>query len=179
MSDYRRARGGSTYFFTVVTYMRQPILCLDYSLKAFEETTREVRRDRPFELKAWVVLPDHIHAIWELPDGDSDFSTRWALIKKGFTKKVSGSLKTPHPDSSRIKRREGTVWQRRFWEHKIRDDADLSAHVEYIHYNPVKHGLASAPREWVYSSFREYVEKRLYAPDWGGGVVECAGIGAE
>lgn len=159
--------------------MRQPILCLDESLMAFEEITREVRRDRPFEVKAWVLMPDHIHAIWELPDGDSDFSTRWALIKKGFTKRMSGRLKTPHPDSSRIKRREGTVWQRRFCEHKLRDDADLRIHVEYIHYNPVKHGLASAPMEWEYSSFREYVRRGLYALDWGAGVVEFAGIRAE
>lgn len=148
-------------------------------MKAFEETTSEVRRDRPFEVKAWVVLPDHIHAIWELPDFDSDFSTRWALIKKGFTKRMKGRLKTPSPDTSRIKRREGTVWQRRFWEHKIRDESDLRAHIEYIHYNPVKHGLASAPMEWEYSSFVEYVEKGIYTPDWGAGDIEFAGIGAE
>ena len=95
MPDYRRSRDGRTYFFTVVAYMRQPILCLGDSMKALEETTMEVQQDRPFEIKAWVILPDHLHAIWELPDGDSDYSTRWSLIKKGFTKKMKGRHETP------------------------------------------------------------------------------------
>jgi len=179
MSDYRRPRDGKTYFFTVVTHMRQPILCFDYSIKTLEEMILAVRRDRPFDVKAWVILPDHIHAIWELPDGDSDYSVRWALIKKGFTKKLNGRHKTPEPNMSRIKRREATVWQRRFWEHKIRDGSDFRAHVEYIHYNPVKHGLAHSPKDWKYSSFHKYVTEGLYTSDWGGGIIEFAGIGAE
>lgn len=85
-----------------------------------------VRRDRPFDVKAWVILPDHIHAIWEPPDGDSDYSVRWALIKNGFTKKLNGRRKIPEPNMSRIKRREATVWQRRFRERKIRDGYDLA-----------------------------------------------------
>jgi len=179
MSDYRRPRDGSTYFFTVVTHMRQPILCLDYSIKAIEETISEVRLNRPFEIKAWIILPDHIHAIWELPEGDSDYSVRWALIKKGFTKKLKGHHKAPEPNMSRIKRREATVWQRRFWEHKIRDDSDFRAYVEYMHYNPVKHGLAPSPKDWKHSSFHKYVAEGLYPSDWGSGVIEFAGIRAE
>ena len=179
MPDYGRSRDGRTYFFTVVAYMRQPILCLGDSMKALEETTMEVQQDRPFEIKAWVILPDHLHAIWELPDGDSDYSTRWSLIKKGFTKKLKGRHETPALNGSRIKRREGGVWQRRFWEHQVRDEPDFRGHVEYIHYNPVKHGLVHSPREWKYSSFHKFVDEGLYPGDWGGDVVEFDGIGAE
>lgn len=180
MSDYRRPRDGKIYFFTVVTHMRQPILCLDESVKALEETVLEVRHKRPFEIKAWVILPDHLHAIWELPDGDSDYSVRWALIKKEFTKKLKGRLKTPEPNRSRISRREATVWQRRFWEHMIRDESDFRNHVDYIHYNPVKHGLVRSPVDWVHSSFQEYVDDGIYNADWGADTLAfAAGTGAE
>lgn len=180
MSDYRRPRDGKIFFFTVVTHMRQPILCLDESVKALEETILEVRQKRPFEIKAWVILPDHLHAIWELPDGDSDYSIRWALIKKEFTKKLKGRLKTPEPSRSRISRREATVWQRRFWEHMIRDGSDFRNHMDYIHYNPVKHGLVRSPGDWIHSSFQEYVDDGIYNADWGADAFEfAAGTGAE
>lgn len=172
MSNYIRARKGNTYFFTVVTYDRQPILCQTDSTKALHDAIRDVRKERPFETKAWVLLPDHLHCIWELPEGDSDYSVRWALIKIGFTKKMNEHLKTPPPSQSRIKHREAAVWQRRFWEHQIKDDLDLTRHVEYIHYNPVKHGLADAPNAWIFSTFHKYVEAGLYPADWGGGGIE-------
>lgn len=156
--------------------MRQPILCLDEAITALKEIIESVQRERPFEIKAWGILPDHIHAIWELPDGDTDFSTRWSMIKRAFTKRLAGRLDTPEPNRSRIKRREGTIWQRRFWEHKIRDESDLRAHVEYIHYNPVKHGLVAAPIEWKDSSFHKYVDEGLYPTDWGSGIIEFPGI---
>ena len=159
--------------------MRQPILCLGDSIKALEESILEVQQSRPFAIKAWAILPDHIHAIWELPEGDTDFSIRWALVKKGFTKRVKGRIDTPAPNMSRVTRREDTIWQRRFWEHKIRDEADFRAHVEYIHYNPVRHGIVGSPIEWEHSSFRKYVVDGVYPPDWGGDVIELKGIGAE
>ncbi|MBI5454568.1 MAG: transposase [Deltaproteobacteria bacterium] len=179
MPDYRRSRDGRVYFFTVVTYMRQPVLCLDDSISALAETTLEVQQDRPFEIKAWVILPDHLHAIWELPEGDADYSARWSLIKKGFTKRFKGRQETAALSRSRIKRREAGVWQRRFWEHQVRDEPDFRSHVEYIHYNPVKHGLVRSPGEWKHSSFRRFVDEGLYLADWGGGVVGFEGIGAE
>lgn len=179
MTDYRRSRDGRAYFFTVVTYMRQPILCLADSIGALEEATLEVQRDKPFGIKAWVVLPDHLHTVWELPEGDSDYSTRWSLIKKGFTRRVKGRHEAPALSTSRIKRREAAVWQRRFWEHQIRDKADYRGHVEYIHYNPVRHGLVHSPGDWEYSSFHKFVEEGLYPADWGGEVIEFDGIGRE
>ncbi|MCR4287345.1 MAG: transposase [Deltaproteobacteria bacterium] len=179
MSDYRRARGGSTYFFTVVTYKRQPILCLADSIKALREAISEVKEERPFEVNAWVLLPDHLHCVWELPEGDLDYSVRWALIKKGFTKRMKGLVETPLPNLSRIKHRESSVWQRRFWEHQIRDEADLRRHCDYIHYNPVKHGLVDSPKDWKHSTFHRYVEAGLYPNDWGGGEADLPGVGSE
>lgn len=179
MSDYRRARGGSTYFFTVVTYKRQPILCLDDSVKALREAIRDVRKERPFEAKAWVLLPGHLHCVWELPEGDLDYSVRWALIKKGFTKRMKGRIETPLLNLSRIKHREAAVWQRRFWEHRIRDEADLRRHCDYIHYNPVKHGLADSPKDWKHSTFHRYVEAGIYPEGWGGSGADLSGVGSE
>lgn len=172
MSEYRRARDGRLYFFSVVTYMRQPILCQQKSITALNQMILEVQHKRPFEVKAWVILPDHLHMIWELPDGDSDYSVRWALIKKGFTKKLKKSLNTPEPNGSRINRREAAVWQRRFWEHQIRDESDYGNHMDYIHYNPVKHGLVGVPLDWKYTSFsRLGFGKSHYCRRYRGGVI--------
>ena len=179
MSNYRRAKGGSTYFFTVVTHNRQPILCLTDSIKALKATITAVRKEKPFEVKAWVLLPDHLHCVWELPEGDFDYSIRWALIKKGFTRKMKGLVATPPSSLSRIKRKEATVWQRRFWEHQIRNEDDLKKHIDYIHFNPVKHGLAGSPADWKYSTFHRYVEAGLYDDNWGGSSVDLAGTGME
>lgn len=127
----------------------------------------EVRASHPFEIEAWVLLPDHIHCIWQLPEGDRDYSMRWGLIKKEFTKRTKGLVGTAHPTISRERHREGTVWQRRFWEHQIRDEKDFSVHFDYIHYNPVKHGLARSPKDWLYSTFHRYVKAGVYAMEWG------------
>ena len=167
MPNYRRAREGNTYFFTVVTYQRRPILCLEQSRLLLGKVVRNVRDAHPFLVEAWVLLPDHMHSIWQLPRGDTDFSLRWALIKKGFTKGAKDWLELPSPNFSRKKHREATVWQRRFWEHMIRDDRDFSAHCDYIHYNPVKHGLVKAPKAWPHSTFHRFVKKGLYSSDWG------------
>lgn len=168
MPNYRRVHEGNTYFFTLVTFQRQRILCLDEPRRLLRESISEVRKILPFEVEAWVLLPDHMHCIWRLPEGDRDYSKRWGRIKSGFTKGVKkGWLVTPDASLSRRKHREGTVWQRRFWEHMIRDDRDFSAHCDYIHYNPVKHGLVAAPKDWPFSTFHRAVGEGFYSPDWG------------
>lgn len=126
-----------------------------------------------------MLLPDHLHCVWELPEGQLDYSVRWALIKKGFTKRIKGHIETPLPNLSRIKHRESAVWQRRFWEHQIRDEADFRRHCDYIHYNPVKHGLADSPKAWKYSTFYRYVKEGLYPEDWGGAGADLSGVGSE
>jgi len=125
-----------------------------------------------------VVLPDHLHCIWTLPPGDADFATRWRLIKTWFTKHCDPVLRT-RPNHARIAKQEQAVWQHRYWEHMLRDEADFARHVEYIHYNPVKHGYASSAMEWPYSSFRRYVEEGVYPADWGRGAMDFEGVGHE
>ena len=167
MSNYRRARRGNTFFFTVVTYKRRPILCLEQSRALLSKVIRNVREAHPFSVEAWVLLPDHMHCIRQLPNGDTDYSMRWALIKKSFTSKAKAWLDLPAANPSRKRHREGAVWQRRFWEHMIRDERDFSAHCDYIHYNPVKHALVNAPKDWPHSTFHRFVKKGLYSRDWG------------
>ncbi len=122
----------------------------------------------PFKIDAFVLLPEHLHCIWTLPNGDRDFSKRWRLIKSYFTRKCDEKYKLT-PWESRKRKKEQAVWQRRFWEHLIGDDKDFVKHVEYIHYNPVKHGLVEAPKDWEHSSFHRYVREGKYALNW------CAG----
>ena len=180
MPNYRRAMEGNTFFFTVVTYQRKPILCHEKSRLLLRKIIRDVRQLYPFSAEAWVLLPDHMHCLWQLPEGDKDYSLRWGLIKKNFTKEAKIWLKTPEAINSRKKHREGTVWQRRFWEHMIRDEQDFSAHADYIHYNPVKHGLSKAPMDWTYSSFHRFVREGLYPKDWGAAPIELSqDVGSE
>jgi putative transposase len=166
MSIYRRAHEGNTYFFTVVTYQRRPILCSEESRTALRQAIAETRKTLPFSIAAWVLMPDHLHCIWVLPEGDSDYSTRWSLIKKGFTRSFREGAALPAPSVSRSKHRESTVWQRRFWEHLIVNDRDFAAHCDYIHYNPVKHGLVISAREWPYSTFHRMVASGMYPDNW-------------
>jgi putative transposase len=157
MSQYRRLYiPGGCYFFTVVTHKRSPIL-IDHIVH-LKEAFNKVKNKFAFQTDAIVILPDHLHCIWNLPDNDNDFSTRWRLIKRLFSIEL---------DATRNKHQEKLVWQRRFWEHCIRDDRDWRRHMDYIHYNPVKHGLATSPRDWKYSSFRRCVEEGLYDLNWG------------
>jgi putative transposase len=180
MPNYRRVYDGHTFFFTVVTWQRQPILCTEPSRRVLRAAIEELRATRPFTVEAWVLLPDHLHCIWTLPEGDTDYSMRWGWIKKVFTTRIRDALPTLTPPASRRRRHEGAVWQRRFWEHRIRDEADFAAHCDYIHYNPVKHGLVAAPREWPYSTFHRLVTAGRYLPDWGGPAAEPPqGIGGE
>jgi putative transposase len=165
--EYRRVYlPGGTYFFTVVTHQRRAILSVPENIQLLRNAFQYTMDRHPFSIVASVILPDHMHFIWTLPEDGSDYSTRWRLIKSHFTrnwqgkKKFSGSV-------SRRKKGEADVWQRRFWKHLIRDENDLSRHVEYIHYNPVKHGLVNSAAEWKYSSFMKYVQQGAYALDWG------------
>ena len=176
MPNYIRARDGSTYFFTVVTHERKPILCQEESFSSL----REVKTSRPFKIKAWVLLPDHLHCMWELPPGDFDYSVRWALIKKEFTKRMKGRLEPGRPSASRRRKREGALWQRRFWEHRIRDEKDYETHCDYIHYNPVKHGLVTRAKDWEFSTFHRFLKEGVYPEGWGSEEVEFhGGIGGE
>jgi putative transposase len=169
MSRYRRATTESgTYFFTVVTYRRQTFLCDDDVRAALRDAIAKVRRDRPFRIDAWVLLPEHFHAIWTLPADDCDYSQRWAQIKRWVTRTCSERL-SRHEwiNVSKRKHRESTLWQRRFWEHEIRDERDYRNHMDYLHYNPVKHGHVERVVDWRYSSFHRLVREHVYPPDWG------------
>jgi len=170
MSRYRRAKaGGSSYFFTVVAYQRQPILCEDAIRNALHAAIAKVRATRPFEIDAWVLMPDHLHCVWTLPEGDADFSARWMKIKRSVSLACGENYRRADLlSASKQKHRESTIWQRRFWEHQIRDEDDFVRHVDYIHFNPVKHGHVQQVADWPYSTFHRYVRDGLYAQDWAG-----------
>jgi len=166
--QYRRAKiAGASYFFTLVTHERRPIFKSADAVALFQSGLKRIQERHPFEVDAFVILPDHIHTVWTLPDGDADFSKRWRLIKEAFTKPFVRQHQQPKLSASRRAKGEQAVWQRRFWEHVIRDEADYAAHVDYIHSNPVRHGLVSAPRDWPNSSFSDWVGRGVYEPHWG------------
>jgi putative transposase len=169
MPQYRRANG-STYFFTVVLADRSSTLLVD-EIDRPRKVYRTVCQRRAFETIAICILPDHIHAIWVLPEGDADFSTRWSLIKSGFSRGLEERPRSP----SKIVKREKGIWQRRYWEHAIRDEADLERHVDYIHFNPVKHGHVARVADWPHSSFHRYVGRGELTVDWGGDMREISG----
>ena len=158
---------GGTFFFTLVTEGRTPILCEPLARKVLREAIVECRRVRPFVVDAFVLLPDHLHAVWTLPEGDTDYSTRWAAIKAAFTRGwLAGGGKERGRTEARASRGSRGVWQPRFWEHLIRDGDDLNAHIDYVHWNPVKHGYAACPHLYPYSSFRRWVEGGFYDETW-------------
>ncbi|MDZ7754721.1 MAG: transposase [Gammaproteobacteria bacterium] len=159
MSRYRRAHiPGGCFFFTVVTHDRVPLFRDESAVARLRNALRRVTAKRPFTIDAIVVLPDHIHALWHLPEGDGDFSERWRLIKHYFT----ANIRAANPALCAT-----PIWQRRFWEHAIRDESDWRNHLDYIHYNPVHHGYVRSPADWPYGSFHRAVEAGWYAPDWG------------
>jgi putative transposase len=157
---------GGTYFFTVTLEDRRSRDLIDH-VAALRAAFRRTRRERPFAIDAIVVLPDHLHTIMTLPKGDADFSGRWRRIKSVFSRKVA-KLRGMEPN----RKGEYAVWQRRFWEHTIRDDEDFSQHFDYIHFNPVRHHLTSRVRDWKYSSFHRYVRLEWMPRDWGGDMRE-------
>ena len=159
MSQYIRChQPGGSYFFTLVTHSRRPIFINSDNVNKLKNAINKVKIKHPFSLNAMVILPDHLHCLWKLPENDKNFSRRWRLIKRYFSMEVAEKINS---------RGEKEVWQRRFWEHMIRDEEDWRKHMDYIHYNPVKHGLARAPKDWEYSSFNYWVEKGLYEKSWG------------
>jgi len=168
MPEHRRLHTpGASIFFTVVTDGRRPILTQPRAIDCLRTAFREEMAHHPFCIESIVILPDHLHTIWTLPPGDSSFSIRWARIKGDFTRSflLGGGRERPPRDSKAIRGERG-VWQRRFWDHVIRDDDEWSGIMDYIHWNPVKHGLVGCPHEWPYSSFARCVFEGRYPADW-------------
>jgi putative transposase len=172
MSEYRRYFvPGGTYFFTVVTARRAPLFATPRARRLLGTISRCCFARYPLEVIAVVLLPDHLHTLWALPAGDARYSLRWSWIKGHFSREwlaSGGHEQTRASSHGREGRR--SVWQRRFWEHTIRDEDDLEAHFDYIHYNPVKHGYVSSPRDWPWSSFHRWVAHGHYHVDWGAGI---------
>ncbi|MBN2560312.1 MAG: transposase [Phycisphaerae bacterium] len=168
MPNYlRRYAPGGMFFFTVVTHRRRPLFSSGLARRCLREVVLDVQRQWPFELVATVLLSEHWHCVWTLPEGDDDYSKRWGVIKSRFTKRwLSAGGRDLVVSRTRVRHRERGVWQRRFWEHKIRSEEDFIHHVNYIHHNPVKHGLARCPHQWPYSSFRRWVEDGYYRSEW-------------
>ena len=163
MPNYRRLHvPGGTYFFTVNLLERRRRLLVEH-VDLVREAFRATRATRPFHLIAISVLPDHLHCVWTLPDGDADNATRWAQIKGGFSSRLR---RQAWESSRRMERRERGIWQRRYWERLIRDDEDLRRHVDYVHINPVKHGHALRACDWPYSSFQRWVARGEYPEGW-------------
>ncbi len=169
MPDYRRFRvPGGTYFFTINLLERRSDLLVRH-IDALREAVRRTRRERPFVIDAWVVLPEHMHCIITLPEGDDDFSNRIKAIKIRFVRAIPT---TERRSRTRVARGERAIWQRRFWEHAIRSDTDYARHMDYVHFNPVKHGYVTFARDWPYSTFHRLVRAGLYPADWGVGGLE-------
>jgi putative transposase len=168
MTDYRRANyEGGYYFFTVVTYNRRRFLTEPLARHCLRAAWKEAEQRSNFEMIAVCLLPEHLHCIWKFPPGDCDFSLRWARIKAGFTRRypAGGGLESVR-SLSRDRKRERGLWQRRFWEHQIRDEMDLQRHVDYIHRNPVNHGLAIHIEDWPWSSYHRYARAGLYSNEY-------------
>ena len=163
MSNYRRNYvEGGTYFFTVNLLERNKSLLVDH-IEELRNAVKRTQINKPFEINAWVVLPEHLHTIWTLPENDSDYSSRWREIKKAFSKSLA---KEEYLSNTRIERKQRGIWQNRFWEHTIRDERDFQIHMDYIHYNPVKHGLVKSVKEWPYSTFHHHVKEGMYPENW-------------
>ena len=159
MSSYHRTYiKGGCYFFTLVTWKRTPIFNKPEHIDLLRRSFTKVQQTRPFHIDAIVILPNHLHCILRLPEGDSDYSSRWKEIKKYVSKRIS---------KKHNKNNENLIWQRRFWEHLIRDENDWKRHMDYIHYNPVKHDYVNKPSLWKASSFLNCVEKGWYDKNWG------------
>ena len=164
MSHYRRPHlAGASYFFTVALADRRSDLLVSH-IDELRHAYRHVQSQHPFSTIALCVLPDHLHAIWRMPADSGDFSLRWRLLKTYFSRHFPAAVDR---SSSKIRQGEKGIWQRRYWEHQLRDDDDLQRHVDYIHFNPVKHGLVSRACDWPYSSFHRYVARGWLPADWG------------
>ena len=162
--QYRRTDiSGATYFFTTNLAERHKALLIDH-FDQLRQAIRKVKQQHPFTIDAMVVLPDHIHTIWTLPENDKDYPTRWMLIKAAFSRSINQGERR---NQSRLAKHERGIWQRRYWEHLIRDEQDYIHHVDYIHYNPVKHGYINRAADWPYSSIHRYIRSGMLDKDWG------------
>jgi putative transposase len=173
--QYRRSgTAGGSYFFTVSLAERNSDV-LVRNIDVLRAVLGHVKNAHPFAVVAMVVLPEHLHAIWRLPPGDANYPMRWSLIKAGFSRRLN---KGESIGASRKVRRERGIWQRRYWEHQIRDETDLAHHVDYIHYNPVKHGFVTRPVDWPHSTLHGYIDRKMVSKDWGVGMTsEANGYG--
>lgn len=159
---------GATYFFTLVAFERRKIFCNSDFLSAFRTSIKEVQQDYPFEILAWVQLPDHLHCVWRITHPNTNYSKCWAKIKRLTTHRCPQyHLAIEDLSYSKVSRDEKGIFQRRFIEHQIRDEQDFINHIDYLHYNPVKHGLVTQVSHWQYSSFHRYVKQGIYPSDWG------------
>lgn len=164
---------GATYFFTLVSYNRRKIFCEDDFLKALRNSIKFIQQQYPFEIIAWVQLPDHLHCVWQMTANDTDYSMRWSQIKRLTTQACPQyHLPTHELNHSKVSRNERGIWQRRFFEHQIKNEADFTNCMDYIHYNPVKHGLVERVIDWPYSSFHRYLKVGNYSVDWGDNLID-------
>ena len=161
--DYTK---GASYFFTVVTFNRAPLFNQSEAVARLRIAFHDEMARRPFTIDAVVIMPNHIHAVWTLPPDDANYSIRWRNIKRSFTATVPQAQR-PTVFASRQRKKEQAIWQHRFWEHRIRDEKDFTQHVDYIHYNPVKHGKVIRPVDWPYSSIHRYIREKIISADWG------------
>ncbi len=178
---YRRIfQPGGTFFFTIVTYKRMNLFSLQGNVDLLLDVFHEIQQRHSFDVIAQVIMPDHIHSIWKLPHDDIDYPNRWRLIKGTFTRKMIGRSNLDVP-LSRKKKNEQTIWQRRYWEHTIRDNIDLERHIDYIHFNPVHHGFTDRPYKWNNSTFRRYVDEGYYPLEWSTDLLfkDVKGVGSE
>lgn len=166
MPNYRRFYTGNICFFTVVTNRRIPMLTTEAAWESLRNAINHCREVYPFAIEAWVLLPDYLHCIWDLPECDLNYSRRWAIIKRKFTQAFVDKRKPP-------------FWQNRFWAHLIKDEKDYENHMNYIHYNPVKHGLVQRAVDWPWTSLHRLIKEGKYSAHWGEGVEIPEGIGQE
>ncbi len=165
MVQYRRNFiSGATYFFTQTLQDRSSNYLIRY-IDLLRISMQKTRQKLPFSIVAMVVLPEHMHSIWKLPDNDSAYDKRWRLFKSYFSQEL---IKLDNKCISKNNRGEYNLWQKRYWEHTIRDERDLNIHIDYVHYNPVKHKLVESPRDWPYSSIHKYIRYDILPENWGG-----------
>jgi putative transposase len=170
MSNYRRNFvAGGTFYFTLVTYDRRPILTTELGRRCMRESIATIKHISPFKLFAVCLLPDHLHSVWIMPPGDADYPTRWKRIKHEFsTRWLAGGGTEAEVTSAQKREGRRGIWQPRFWEHTVRDDEDLERCVDYIHWNPRKHELVRRVNDWAYSSFHRFVAEGQYEENWRG-----------
>jgi putative transposase len=170
MPNYRRYWiEGGCYFFTINLLERHENRLLVQHIALLRDVVKRVRARYPFHIDGWVVLPEHMHCIWTLPKGDDDYALRIRLIKTLFSKKLP---RTERRSAVRQTKGERGIWQRRYWEHTLRDERDYVQHMDYLHFNPVKHGHVDRVKDWPYSTFRYCVKQGIYPENWAGDDVD-------